>query len=137
MMSHETQSAPPGVMLYFRWSRPLLLLTDLQRGRILSAMLTYGTGGHLPDFSDDPMADFAWQTIQPQIDEDRKRYQRIVEKRREAANRRWNPESAAAPAQRQPQPSAAPYRSTTQPRRTPGMPGSVLDPNVEKMNRYL
>lgn len=123
----QPKNNPPGVMLYFRWNNSLRLLSDAQRGRILSAILTYGSTGELPEF-DDPFVDFAWQTIRPQVDDDRERYARVVEKRREAANRRWELERASA-APRHTEPTPAP--------RTSGMPGSVLNPQAERMNRCL
>ena len=127
---------PPGVMIYFRWNDSLRLLSDAQRGRILSAILTYGSTGALPEF-DDPFVDFAWQTIRPQVDDDRERYARVVEKRREAANRRWEQERASAVPRHTEQAPAPRTPVPSQTRRTPGMPGSVLDPNAERMNRWL
>ncbi len=135
MMNHNNPN-PPGVMLYFRWNDSLRLLSDAQRGRILSAILAYGSTGEVPEF-DDPFVDFAWQTIRPQVDDDRARYARVVEKRREAANRRWEQERTSA-APRRTEPSPAPRAAvSSQTRRVPGMPGSVLDPNAERMNRWL
>ena len=91
----QPKNNPPGVMFYFRWLNALRLLSDAQRGRIFSAILVYGSTGELPQFQD-PFEEFAWETIRISLDDDRARYARVVEKRREAANRRWEQTRTAA-----------------------------------------
>ncbi len=84
----------PGVMLYFRWRSSLRLLNHQQLGQLFAAILDYGeTGQQLQ--SDDPFLLFAWNAILPDMDHDTLRYEQIVEKRRQAAGKRWE---QAAPA---------------------------------------
>ena len=78
----------PGVMLYFRWRNSLRLLNHQQLGQLFAAILDYGeTGQQLQ--SDDPFLLFAWNAILPDMDHDTQRYEQIVEKRRQAAGKRW------------------------------------------------
>lgn len=126
---------PPGVMLYYRWNQALQLLTDAQRGQILSAILTYGTTGTVPDF-DEPITAFAWQVIQPQMDADRERYAQIVEKRREAANRRWNPEKPSASPPHAGQASANQSHTSAAPRRTSGLTTEAENTMAAQIERY-
>lgn len=87
----------PGVMLYFRWRNSLRLLNHQQLGQLFAAILDYGeTGQQLQ--SDDPFLLFAWNAILPDMDNDTRRYEEVVEKRRQAANRRWEQTTPTPPA---------------------------------------
>lgn len=138
-----TNSNPPGVLLHFEWMDSLQQLSHEQLGRLFLAILTYGKTGVVPEW-DDRFLLFVWNVLRPRLDLDRERYAAIVEKRRAAANKRWNSQSDSAPSRAEPQrvePKYEPQRSYT-PRaassRTFGMPGSILAPTPEdRMNRYL
>ena len=102
----------PGVMLYFRWRNSLRLLNHQQLGQLFAAILDYGeTGQQLQ--SDDPFLLFAWNAILPDMDHDTQRYEQIVEKRRQAAGKRW--EQAAPP----PSPAVREEKVRDFPRTTP------------------
>lgn len=79
----------PGMMLYFRWRNALKLLSHEQQGKLFSAILAYGETGEAPRF-DDRYLVFAWSIIQPEIDEDRCRYEARVQSGRAAVSKRWD-----------------------------------------------
>ena len=51
------------------WNAMQKLRTYEQRGKLVSAMCEWAFDGTEPDFSDDPVLDFAWQVICEQIAE--------------------------------------------------------------------
>lgn len=67
----------PGFVLYFDLYPALQLLSDSQRGRMLSAMFEYGTSGLYPDFdyNTEPQLCMAWAMIQPRLDNDSEKYE--------------------------------------------------------------
>lgn len=130
----------PGVMLYFRWRSALRLLTTEQLGVLFLAILDYGDTGEEPQFDDKFLA-FAWSTIRLHIDDDEERYEQVVQKRREAANKRWSdtpalPAAAATPAQPQQEASRQPPRpAASRAAKSTAITPAYADPNV--MNRYF
>lgn len=80
----------PGVMLYFDVRPSLRRLSDEEKGRLFEAILDYGENGVIPAFED--RLGVAWDFIQPKIDADSQRYQKITGSRRDAAYARWHPE---------------------------------------------
>ncbi len=68
------------VCLYARYLQTLEPYTDAERGRIMTAMLTYATTGKAPTFEGNER--FIWPTIQAQIDRDEQAYQDRCEKNR-------------------------------------------------------
>lgn len=68
------------VCLYARYLQTLAPYTDAERGRIMTAMLTYATTGKAPTFEGSER--FIWPTIQAQIDRDEQVYQDRCEKNR-------------------------------------------------------
>ena len=63
----------PYVCLYSRYLQTLAPFSDAERGRIMTAMLTYAATREVPDF--DGNERFIWPTIQAQIDRDASAYQ--------------------------------------------------------------
>ena len=63
----------PYVCLYSRYLQTLAPFTDAERGRIMTAMLTYSTTGEIPAFEGNER--YIWPTIQAQIDRDASAYQ--------------------------------------------------------------
>lgn len=59
-----------------------------QRGDILSAIMCYQVGEEMPDM--DPVTAMAFEFIRAQMDRDNEKYGKTVEKRRAAAQKRWN-----------------------------------------------
>ena len=81
-------SKQPGVMLYFDLRDSLDGLSCEDKGKLLDAILDYGKFGVVPEFSG--MLKMAWNFIRPRVDQDRDRYERLVNNRREAAASRWS-----------------------------------------------
>lgn len=78
----------PGVMFYFE-TRPCLRRLSLEeKGLLLEAALDYAQYGHLPEL--DGMAGMAWDFIQPRVDRDGERYERVRQARSMAARKRWD-----------------------------------------------
>lgn len=74
----------PGIMLYFDLLPTIEELTDNEAGQLLRSMLNYGANGAIPDFADRTMK-VIWKTIQPRIDHDAQRYQKVVVPKRKYA----------------------------------------------------
>ena len=70
----------PYVCLYSRYLQTLAPFTDAERGRIMTAMLTYSATGEIPEF--DGNERYIWPTIQAQIDRDALAYQEKCAKNR-------------------------------------------------------
>ena len=70
----------PYVCLYSRYLQTLAPFTDAERGRIMTAMLTYSTTGEMPIFEGNER--YIWPTIQAQIDRDASAYQEKCAKNR-------------------------------------------------------
>ena len=66
------------VCLYSRYLQTLAPFTDAERGRIMTAMLTYATTGAIPTFEGNER--YIWPTIQAQIDRDNAAYQEKCQK---------------------------------------------------------
>ena len=124
----------PGVMLYFRWRNSLRLLNHQQLGQLFAAILDYGeTGQQLQ--SDDPFLLFAWNAILPDMDQDTLRYEQIVEKRRQAAGKRWEQTTPPpSPAVREEQVRDFPR---TAPRTAVGQSHMAAHSNPSIIDRYM
>lgn len=79
----------PGVMLYFDFRPGLKRLPPEQRCVVYEAILDYAESGIIPAF-DDPASEMFWEMVRPRLDADAEAYMQKVEKRRNAANSRWN-----------------------------------------------
>ncbi len=123
----------PGVMLYFRWRNSLRLLNHQQLGQLFAAILDYGeTGQQLQ--SDDPFLLFAWNAILPDMDHDTLRYEQIVEKRRQAAGKRWEQAVPTPPPVREEKVRDFP-RTTPRTAAGKGPMAAYSDPNI--IDRYM
>ena len=71
----------PYVCLYSRYLQTLAPFTDAERGRIMTAMLTYSVTGEIPAFEGNER--YIWPTIQAQIDRDASAYQEKCSKNRD------------------------------------------------------
>lgn len=72
----------PGIMLYFDILEPVRVLTNSERGKLLTAILEYGKEGKEPSFTG--KLALAWGFVRPKIDMDGERYDSVVEKRKYA-----------------------------------------------------
>ena len=88
----EREKKQPGVMLYFETRNCLKRLDLEEAGRLFFAILNYAEFQTEPDFSeeDDIALCVAWDIVKPKIDADSSRYKDVCQKRREAAESRWN-----------------------------------------------
>lgn len=83
-----------GVLIFYKTKEHFAKLTDGQLGMLIRALLEYSENATLPDISD-PKVEMLFSVMKQYDDEDRERYEKIVEKRREAglkgAEKRWLP----------------------------------------------
>lgn len=87
----STEKRPPGVMLYFAETRPLLaLMSDEERGQLFAAILDYAELDVEPVLGDRLAA--AWPFIKRLIDRDAETYRQKCEKAAKAAKSRWKKE---------------------------------------------
>ena len=77
----------PGIMLYFDMLDPIRVLTDAERGKLLTAMLEYGKEGKKPTFRG--KLALAWGFVMPKIDCDGEKYESIVTQRKYASFCKW------------------------------------------------
>ena len=87
----STEKRPPGVMLYFAETRPLLaLMSDAERGQLFAAILDYTELDIEPVLGDRLAA--AWPFIKRLIDRDAETYRQKCEKATKSAKSRWKKE---------------------------------------------
>lgn len=87
----SSEKRPPGVMLYFAETRPLLaLMTDEERGQMFAAILDYAEYDVEPIFEDRLAA--AWPFIKGKIDRDAEMYRKKCERAAKSAKSRWKKE---------------------------------------------
>lgn len=87
----STEKRPPGVVLYFAEVRPLLaLMSDAERGQILTAILDYAENDEERALSERLAA--VWPFIKRMIDRDTETYRKKCEKAAKAVKARWEKE---------------------------------------------
>lgn len=86
------EKRPPGVMLYFSEMRPILaLMTDAERGQLLTAILDYAEKDAEPVLSE--RLEPAWPFVKQKIDRDSEAYRKKCEKAAKAIKARWEKEA--------------------------------------------
>lgn len=80
----------PGVMFYFDIRPALKRLSNGEKGQLFEAILDYGEYGREPAL--EGALGVAWDFIQPRLDRDKERYEKVVRKRAQAARSRWERE---------------------------------------------
>ncbi len=81
----------PGMMIYFdQWEYVATILTPEQFKRLFMLLVGKAQGLDVDTPDDDQAVSMAYHLLLPQLDKDAARYDKICEKRRTAANRRWN-----------------------------------------------
>ncbi len=83
----------PGVMLYFEQYDVLRRMPMEDAYEILMAMFEFARNGVLPQFKN-PALVYAWGFLQQSIERDSRRYDRVVEQKRKAAQKRWTKKQA-------------------------------------------
>ena len=86
-----SQKERPGVMLYFTAVDLLRQMPMEDAYTMFMAIFDYARHGQVPDF-DNPALTYVWEYVRNDIDRDNLRYQRVVEQRRRAAEKRWDRE---------------------------------------------
>lgn len=69
-------------LFYLDWRQHLEMLTDAERGRLLSALLDYAEAGALPE-GIDGAAGMAFSFMRAQLDRDREKYEARCKANRE------------------------------------------------------
>ena len=81
----------PGMMVYFdQWEYVATILTPEQFKRLFMLLIGKAQGFDVDTPDDDQAVSMAYHLLLPQLDKDSVRYDKICEKRRVAANKRWN-----------------------------------------------
>lgn len=84
------QDAKKGFLLYYDYRKHLALLSDEDRGKLLTALLNYGEHGDIPEDLGD-MAYMAFSFITGQMDRDAEKYADTCRKRSEAGKQGGRP----------------------------------------------
>ena len=78
---------PKAFYSYMENEDKLNLLTDEQAGRLYKSLYAYSRTGEKPDFSDDPLLQYAFADFIIDIDRDRKNYEETCKRRSEAGKK--------------------------------------------------
>ena len=78
----------PGVMFYFDQCAIFRQMPMEDVYALVMATLDFAENGVMPEFKN-PALTYAWSFIQLSVERDSARYDRVVEQRRKAAERRW------------------------------------------------
>lgn len=81
----------PGFMLYNEWEQPLMSLPAPALKKFLQGMFHYNNTGEEPQFKN-PVLQPLWEIMRSRLDYDTRRYERVTEQHRTAANARWERE---------------------------------------------
>ena len=114
-----------GFMIYFEMRSIIAKLSGEQVKRLLMEMFAYAEAGRIPDHRDDPSLDLIWDLCQARLDADAERYDQTVQRRKEAANKRWELHQTE---RKSPEPPA--YRSTIR-------PALSAEEQAARINKYL
>lgn len=81
----------PGFMLYFADLEAVRKhLAAEQLGRLFGALIDYAKSEIEPEFKEDHLLSFAFDTMRPKLDRDSQEYERKSEKNRANARKRWD-----------------------------------------------
>ena len=83
-------------VLYCDWEDIIEDLTDEEVGQLFKAIFAYVNHGVARQFDGRTGLGVAFKTIRRQIDVNRKKYEQVVEKRRNAAKKRWEKQNSEA-----------------------------------------
>lgn len=89
----KNESGRKGIIIFYKMREHFGKLTDAQLGALIRALLEYSESAVIPEI-DDPKVDMLFSVMKQYDDDDRKRYEKIVETKREAgkrgAEKRWS-----------------------------------------------
>ena len=83
-----SEAKKPGVMFYFDQCAIFKQMPMEDVYALVMAILDFAENGVVPEFKS-PALTYAWSFIQLNVERDSARYDRVVEQRRKAAERRW------------------------------------------------
>lgn len=83
-----SKAKKPGVMFYFDQCAILRQMPMEDAYALVMATLDFAQHGVVPEF-ENPALTYAWGFIQLSVERDSARYDRVVEQRRKAAEKRW------------------------------------------------
>ncbi|MBQ4582777.1 MAG: hypothetical protein IJB04_06020 [Oscillospiraceae bacterium] len=83
-----------GFMMYFEWVDMMRELDGETFKRLILDMRVYADTGRAPEYlkEEEKLLRMAWALLQNRMDGDAERYADIVQKRKEAAEKRWEQE---------------------------------------------
>ena len=91
-----SQKERPGVMLYFTAVDLLRQMPMEDAYTMFMAIFAYAQHGEMPSFAN-PALTYVWEYVRNDIDRDNQRYQQVVERRRKAAEKRWEKRTVKEP----------------------------------------
>ncbi len=112
-----------GFMMYTELAEAIIKMPAEQVKQLLLDMWTYAETGRAPDYSADYPLDMIWGLCRARLDADAERYDQMVQRRKEAAGKRW--EQAEKKSEELPV-----YHSKYRPQ-------PIAAPTVDKMDKYI
>ena len=85
----EKENASASFVLYCDWEDIIADLTNEEVGQLFKAIFAYINHDYVENFNGRTGVGVAYKTMCKQIDINRKKYEQIVEKRKKAAQKRW------------------------------------------------
>ena len=79
---------PKGFFVYFHHANIVGMLSDVQAGRLIKALMAYGDTGEIADFPDDGMLNVTYTLFKDEIDRNFEKYNETCNNRSEAAKLR-------------------------------------------------
>lgn len=76
-------------VFYTKYKDALLMLSDADRSEILLGCIEYVSTGAVPSFIN-PAASLLFSLVRQDIEEDKRKYEEVCEKRRKNVQKRWN-----------------------------------------------
>lgn len=126
-----------GFMVYFEWIDTMQELSAEDFKRIMTDARVYADTGRTPEYKE-PVLRMLWTMLRSRLDEDGERYARTVQRRSEAAHKRWDQEPSKE--RKTGRTNTPPAQEDTRPipqweRRIRELHGDRYSP--EAMNKYL
>ena len=87
---------PKGFFVYFHHANIVGMLSDVQAGRLIKALMAYGDTGEIADFPDDGMLNVTYALFKDEIDRNFEKYNEICKKNKEIAVQRENSKKEAS-----------------------------------------
>ena len=115
-----------GFMMYNELAEAIVKMPAEQVKQLLLDMWSYAETGRAPDYSADYALDMIWGLCRARLDADAERYDQIVQRRKEAAGKRWEQSAQAEKKSVEPPVHRSKYR-----------PGPIGVSTAEMMDKYI